>query len=149
MRTLRPTTAILVCLALLALRGPVISADAEIAAIDRARALLFSRGHVVAAVIVVEKWPRGAPSPEAFALKGTIFVNNGGSILRAAVRSTLFDVALASLLLHEHAHLLGADECQALRIELDWLVSEHAPNDWIQAVLTSIAREERKEASRH
>jgi hypothetical protein len=125
---------------------PLIAADAEIVAIDRAKALLASRGRIVAAVIVVERWPRGAPSPEAFAMKGTIFVNSGGSILRAAVRSTVFNVVLASLLLHEHAHLLGADEQQAMQVELDWLVSEHAGDDVIQAVRKSISREERKRA---
>ena len=127
---------------------PLIAADAEIAAIDRAKALLASRGRIVAAVIVIEEWPpRGSPSPEAFARNGTIFVKSGGNILRAAVRSTVFDVVLASLLLHEHAHLLGADERQALQVELDWLMSEHARDDWIQATRTSISREERKRAS--
>ena len=146
MRTLRLTRAFIVCLALLAFHVPLIAVDPEIDAIDRAKALLASRGRIVAAVIVVEKWPRGAPSPEAFAMKGTIFVNSGGSILRAAVRSTVFNVVLASLLLHEHAHLLGADEHQAMRVELDWLVSEHAGDDVIQAVRASIRLEERKRA---
>ena len=125
---------------------PLIAADAEIAAIDRAKALLASRGHIVAAVIVIEQWPSGAPSPEAFAVNGTIYVKRGGNILRAAVRSTLFNVVLASLLLHEHAHLRGADELQALQVELDWLMSERAGDDVIQATRTSISREERKRA---
>ena len=80
-------------------------------------------------------------------MNGTIFVKSGGNILSAAVRSTLFDVVLASLLLHEHAHLLGANEHQALQIELDWLTSEHAGNDVIQATRIAIGREERKRAS--
>ena len=126
---------------------PLIAADAEVAAIDRAKALLASRGRIVAAVIVIEEWPSGAPSPEAFALNGTIFVKSGGNILRAAVRSTVFNVVLASLLLHEHAHLLGADERQALQVELDWLISEKASDDVIQAARASINREERKRAS--
>ena len=126
---------------------PLIAADVEIAAIDRAKALLATRGRIVAAVIVIDEWPSGAPSPEAFALNGTIFVKSGGNILRAAVRSTVFNVVLASLLLHEHAHLLGADEHQALQVELDWLVSENAGDDVIQAARTSISREERKRAS--
>ncbi len=126
---------------------PLIAADAEIAAIDRAKALLASRGRIVAAVVVVDRWPSGAPSPEAFAVNGTIFVKSGGNILSAAVRSTLFDVVLASLLLHEHAHLVGANELQALQVELDWLTSEHAGNDVIQATRISIGREERKRAS--
>ena len=126
---------------------PLIAAGAEIAALDRAKALLTSRGRIVAAVIVIEEWPSGAPSPEAFAVNGTIFVKRGGNILRAAVRSTGFNVVLASLLLHEHAHLLGADEHRALQVELDWLMSEHAGHDVIQAVRTSISREERKRAS--
>jgi hypothetical protein len=125
---------------------PLIAADAETAAINRAKALLASRGRIVAAVVVIDRWPSGAPSPEAFAVNGTIFVKSGGNILSAAVRSTLFDVVLASLLLHEHAHLLGADEHQALQIELDWLTSEHAGNDVIQATRISIGREERKRA---
>ena len=125
---------------------PLIAADAEIAAIDRAKALLASRGRIVAAVIVIDEWPRGAPSPEAFALNGTIFVKSGGNILRAAVRSTVFNVVLASLLLHEHAHLLGADERQALQVELDWLMSEKAGDDVIQAARSSIRLEERKRA---
>jgi hypothetical protein len=126
---------------------PLIAADAETAAINRAKALLASRGRIVAAVVVIDRWPSGAPSPEAFAVNGTIFVKSGGNILSAAVRSTLFDVVLASLLLHEHAHLLGANEHQALQIELDWLTSEHAGNDAIQATRTSIGREERKRGS--
>lgn len=126
---------------------PLIAAEAEMAALDRAKALLASRGRIVAAVIVIEEWPRGAPSPEAFAVNGTIFVKSGGNVLRAAVRSTVFNVVLASLLLHEHAHLLGADEHQALQVELDWLMSEHAGHDVIQAVRRSISREERKRAS--
>jgi hypothetical protein len=126
---------------------PLIAADVEIAAIDRAKALLATRGRIVAAVIVIDEWPSGAPSPEAFALNGTIFVKSGGNILRAAFRSTVFNVVLASLLLHEHAHLLGADEHQALQVELDWLVSENAGDDVIQAARTSISREERKRAS--
>ena len=126
---------------------PLIAADAEIAAIDRAKALLASRGRIVAAVVVLGRWPSGTHSPEAFAVNGTIFVKSGGNILSAAVRSTLFDVVLASLLLHEHAHLVGANELQALQIELDWLTSEHAGNDVIQATRISIGREERKRAS--
>ena len=143
------TPALLVTLAfeLLLAFVPLIAADAEIAAIDRAKALLASRGHIVAAVIVIDEWPSGAPSPEAFALNGTIFVKSGGNILRAAVRSTVFNVVLASLLLHEHAHLVGANELQALQIELDWLTSEHAGNDVIQATRISIGREERKRPS--
>jgi hypothetical protein len=124
---------------------PLIAADAEIAAIDRAKALLASRGRIVAAVVVTDRWPSGVP--EAFAVNGTIFVKSGGNILSAAVRSTLFDVVLASLLLHEHTHLVGANELQALQIELDWLTSEHAGNDLIQATRISIGREERKRAS--
>ena len=126
---------------------PLIAADAEIAAINRAKALLARRGRIVAAVVVIDSWPSGAPSPEAFAVNGTIFVKSGGNILSAAVRSTRFDVVLASLLLHEHAHLLGANEHQALQIELDWLTSEHAGNDVIQATRIAIGREERKRAS--
>ena len=57
---------------------------------------------------------------------------------------TLFDVVLASLLLHERSHLLGANELQALQIELDWLTSEHASGDLIQATRRSIDREVRK-----
>jgi hypothetical protein len=126
---------------------PLIAADAEIATIDRAKALLASRGRIVAAVIIIEEWPSGAPSPEAFAVNGTIFVKSGGNILRAAVRSTVFNVVLASLLLHEQSHLLGGDEHQALQVELDWLMSEHAGDDVIQAVRTSIRLEERKRTS--
>ena len=123
-----------------------IAADAEIAAIDRAKALLASRGRIVAAVVLIDRWPSSL-GPEAFAVNGTIFVKSGGNILWAAVRSTFFDVVLASLLLHEHSHLLGANELQALQIELDWLTSEHAGNDVIQATRISIGREERKRAS--
>jgi hypothetical protein len=67
-----------------------------------------------------------------------IFVNSSGNVLRAAVRSPVFDVVLASLLLHEHSHLLGATECEALRAELDWLTSEHADSNVIQATRRSI-----------
>jgi len=143
-----PTPALLATLTfeLLLAFVPLIAADAEIAAIDRAKALLASRGRIVAAVIVIEEWPSGAPSPEAFAVNGTIFVKSGGNILRAAVRSTVFNVVLASLLLHEHAHLLGADEHQALQVELDWLMSENAGDDVIQAARSSIRLEERKRA---
>ena len=74
-------------------------------------------------------------------------MNSGGNVLRAAVRSTFFDVVLASLLLHEHSHLLGANEQQALQVELDWLNAEHAGNDVIQATRNLIDREKRKRAS--
>ena len=49
-------------------------------------------------------------------MKGTIFVNRRGNILhlQAAVRRTLFDVVLASLLLHERSHLLGATLIQGV-----------------------------------
>ena len=69
------------------------------------------------------EWPRGVP--EAFALNGTIFVKSGGNILWAAVRSTLFDVVLASLRCMNTRIWLGANELQALQTELDWLTSEH------------------------
>ena len=149
MTTIRAASAsvVVVCLGLFAFPSPIMAADAEIAAIDRAKALLASRGRIVAAVIVLDRWPREAPSAEAFAVKGRIFVNSGGNVLRAAVRSTVFDVVLASLLLHEHSHLLGATECEALRTELDWLTSEHAGSDVIQATRRSIARAERNKAS--
>ena len=147
MQTLRTTGVFVVCLALLAFSVPLVAADAQIAAIDRAKALLASRGRLVASVIIVDKWPSNAPSSEAFALDGTIFVKSGGNVLWAAVRSTFFDVVLASLLLHEHSHLLGANEHQALQIELDWLTSEHAGSDVIQATRRSIDRETWKRAS--
>ena len=64
-------------------RGPLVAADAETVAITRAKALLASRGHLVARVVIVEQWPKDAPSPEAFAVKGTIFVNRRGNILHS------------------------------------------------------------------
>jgi hypothetical protein len=71
-------------------------------------------------------------------------VRSGGNILRAAVRSRQFNTALASLLLHEDSHLHGANELQALQIELDWLTSERAGSEAIQALVMSIDREHRK-----
>jgi hypothetical protein len=143
---MRTLPAITVCVACLAFGSdvPLTASDAELAAIDRARALLSSRGRIVAAVIVIDNWPGNAPSSEAFAAGGRIYVKSGSNILGAAVRSRRFDTALASLLLHEDSHLHGANELQALQIELDWLTSEGAANDEIQALVMSIDREHRK-----
>ena len=52
--------------------------------------------------------------------------NPRSNIMRGAVLSRAYDVVLASLLLHEQAHLRGGDELHALGIELDWLISERA-----------------------
>jgi hypothetical protein len=84
MRTLRTTGVFVVCLALLAFSVPLIAADAEIAALDRAKALLASRGRLVASVIIVDKWPSDAPvrslRPGRHDLRG-----GGGNVLWVAV----------------------------------------------------------------
>ena len=97
----------------------------------RATILLATRGHI-APVVLLEIWPSAAPSLEAFALRGTIYVNVRSNILRGAVRSRTNDVVLASLLMHEQSHLLGGNELQALETELGWLMSERASEDVIQ-----------------
>lgn len=123
--------------------APIVAADRAIQAIDRAKALLADRGRIVAAATIVDEWPITAPSHEAFAAEGTIFVNRQSDVLRAAMRSSVYDVVLASLLLHEPSHLTGATERLALQIELEWLMSEHADRDVIAATRRSIEREER------
>jgi len=115
--------------------APIVAADRTIQAIDRAKALLADRGRIIAPATIVDEWPITAPSHGAFAAQGTIFVNRQSDVLRAAIGSSVFDVVLASLLLHEHAHLTGATERLALQIELEWLV--------IEATRRSIEREER------
>ena len=105
---------------------PVAAADPELEAIVRVKQLLAARGHVIAPVVVVNQWPGAAPSPEAFAIDGKIYVNARSRILRAAVRSRRYDVVLASLILHEQSHLLGANEREALEAELAWLITERA-----------------------
>jgi hypothetical protein len=123
--------------------APIVAADRAIEAIDRAKALLAGRGRIIGPAAIVEEWPITAPSHEAFAAEGIIFVNRRSDILRAAMRSNVYDVVLASLLLHEHSHLTGATERLALEIELAWLMSEHADRDVIEATRRSIEREER------
>lgn len=108
-------------------------------AIDRAKVLLANRGRIVAPATMVDEWPIAAPSHEAFA----IFVSRQNAVLRAAMRSSVYDVVLASLLLHEHSHLTGATDRLALQIELEWLMSEHADRDVIEATRRSIERKER------
>jgi hypothetical protein len=88
--------------------------------------------------------PITAPSPEAFAIEGKIYVNARSTIVLAAVRSRAHDVVLASLLLHEQAHLLGANEQQALEAELDWLIAERAGNEFIRETRRAIEREKKK-----
>jgi hypothetical protein len=123
---------------------PIHAADPAIAAIDRARALLSSRGYTIGPVTVIEEWPVNGPSSEALAASGTIFVNRRSEVLRAAVRWRLFDVVLASLLLHEQSHLDGANELEALQIELDWLAANHADREVIHATKQSIDREKHR-----
>jgi hypothetical protein len=117
------------------------AADAELDALNRATGLLARRGHAISAVVMLEDWPADAPSADAFAMKGRIYVRSRSGILQAAVRSTRFDVVLASLLLHEQSHLRGADEMTALQLELKWLISERAPEALIQEIRKAIARE--------
>jgi hypothetical protein len=119
--------------------------DPAIAAIERARSLLAKRGHVIATVIVLERWPSGVLSGEAFATGGTIYVNQRSNVLRASMRRRRYDVALASLLLHEQSHLAGASERQALETELDWLTINQADAELIQATKRSIELEIQRE----
>lgn len=133
------------CVLWLSFAHPIHAADPAIAAIDRARMLLSSRGYTIAPVTVIEEWPVNGPSSEALAAKGAIFVNRRSEVLRAAVRWRLFDVVLASLLLHEQSHLDGASELGALQIELDWLTANHADRDAIHATKQSIDREKHRE----
>jgi len=141
--TVRAKAALITALALLTVSVPVVAADPAIDAVNRAQRLLALRGHRLATIIVLDEWPPDAPSAEAFAMRDTIFVNSAGSILTAAVRSTRFDVVLASVLLHEQAHLAGATERQALQIELAWLTSERADDVVIQELRRAIEREAR------
>jgi len=137
------------CLALLIASAPVAAADPELAALDCATMLLATRGHRIAPVVLIEIWPSAAPSLEAFALRGTIYVNARSNILRAAVRSREYDVVLASLLLHEQSHVVGGNEQQALETELGWLMSERAGGDVIQATRRSIEDQKQKSKEGH
>jgi hypothetical protein len=131
------------CLALLILSLPVAAFDPEVAAINRAKALLAARGYRIAPVVVLEDWPLTAASAEAFAVDGKIYVNARSNILRAAARLRAHDVVLASLLLHEQSHLLGANELQALEVELQWLTDERVGGDFIRETQRAIERERR------
>ena len=127
------------CLLLLLCGPPVTAADPEIAAIDRAKMLLASRGHRIAPIVLLNDWPSGAPGPDAFAVKGRIFVNPRSNIVRGAVCCRrAYDVVLASLLLHEQTHLRGATELQALETELEWLISERAEDTFIRETQRTI-----------
>ena len=122
----------------------VAAADRELEAIVRVKQLLTARGHALAAVVVVDQWPAAAPSPEAFAVDGKIYLNARSRILRAAARSPKDDVMLASLILHEQSHLLGANEQEALEAELAWLSAERADIEFIQETRRALDDERQK-----
>lgn len=126
------------CLLLLLCGTPVTAADPEVEAVDRAKRLLAVRGHRIAPVVLLNVWPTRAPGPDAFVMKGRIYVNPRSNIVQGAVLSRAYDVVLASLLLHEQAHLRGADELQALETELDWLISERAGEEFIRETRRTI-----------
>ena len=135
----------LACATQITLACPLYAGDAAVDAIERARALLARRGHYIEQVVVVERWPANARSREAFVARGTIFVNRDSNVLRAAVQNGRFLVALASVLLHEQSHLDGASELRALEIELEWLTSNRADHELIQATRRSIELEKQRE----
>jgi hypothetical protein len=126
---------------------PVTAADPEVEAVDRAKRLLAVRGHRIAPVVLLYVWPTTAPGPDAFAMKGRIYVNPRSNIVQGAVLSRAYDVVLASLLLHEQAHLRGADELHALETELEWLVSERAAEEFIRETQRTIKDVRRKRDS--
>ena len=137
--------ATLTCATQIMLAYPLCAGDSAVDAIERARALLASRGHRIAQVVVVERWPANARSGEAFATRGTIFVNRDSNVLRAAVQNSRYGVALASLLLHEQAHLDGASELRALETELEWLTANRADLELIVATRRSMELEKQRE----